>query len=277
MENSTVQIEKMAGSMRKMALDMAYSAGKYGAHLGGGLSAIEILAVLYGAVLQFDPGDPFWADRDRVLLGKAHGVLAYYTALYEAGLINGQDIASFETNGSKFIGHPMRNIEKGIDYSGGSLGMALSVGCGLALSAKRRESSGKVYVILGDGECQEGSIWEALIFAVKYQLDNLILIVDQNGLQSDGRVADIAGTEDLAKKMVAFGCSVTETDGHDVKALLHAFQSIESNGRPTAIVAKTVKGKGVSFMENDYKWHHSQLSQKQYEIAISEVKNAYQS
>lgn len=271
MESCLSQIEEIAKRMRLRALDMAYSAGKYGAHLGGGLSAIEILAALYSRIIKYDLNNPYWPDRDCVLLGKAHGVLAYYTALYEAGLISNEDINSFEKNGSRFVGHPIHDVSKGIEYSGGSLGMALSVGCGLALSAKRRNSQRKVYVLLGDGECQEGSIWEAVSFAAKYELNNLIIVIDQNGLQSDGTVNEIAGTNDLASQMAAFGCQVEEVDGHSIEALLEVFRKAGASQKPTTILAKTVKGKGVSFMENNYKWHHSQLNHEQYEQAVREV------
>ena len=270
MNKKNFDLIDVAYKMRVRSLRMAYSAGKYGAHLGGGLSAIEIFAVLYGAVARLEPTNPYWEDRDIVLLGKAHGVLAYYTALYELGFLSEDDLNSFEQNGSKFIGHPIRNIEKGIEYSGGSLGMALSVGAGMALSAKRRNSPRNVYVILGDGECQEGSVWEALLFAVKYQLDNLTVIVDQNGVQSDGTTEEIVGFSDLAGRMQAFGCDVVMADGHDVNDLMTAFAR-ENRNVPKVIIARTIKGKGVSFMEGDYRWHHSQLKPEQYEKALAEL------
>ena len=270
MKRSEEELVEMSKRMRLCALNMAYSAGKNGAHLGGGLSAIEIFAVLYGAIARVDSQNPLWEDRDRILIGKAHGVLAYYTALYEAGFLTKEDIEGFEVNGSTMIGHPVKNLQKGIEYAGGSLGMALSVGAGFALSARNNSSHRKVYVVLGDGECQEGAIWETLIFATKYNLDNLVIIVDQNGMQSDGTTLEVAGFNDVTAKMRAFGCDVEEVDGHNISELLRAFQKV-SIKKPKVIVAKTIKGKGVSFIEDDYRWHHSQLSKEQYEQAVREV------
>jgi len=272
MAQTMKNLEDMSKRMRLKALDMAYSAGKNGAHLGGGLSAIEIFTVLYGDIANAAPEKTSSNERDYILVSKAHCVLAYYAALYEKGFLTDEEIGSFEKNGTKFVGHPVRNIEKGIEYSGGSLGMALSVACGIALAAKNKGSGRKVYVILGDGECQEGSVWEAFFFAAKYQLDNLTVIVDQNGIQSDGTVAEIGGFDDLASKIKAFGFHVIEADGHSVGELLDAFHA-DACGKPKAIVARTVKGKGVSFMENDYRWHHSSLSRKQYEQAVAEIEH----
>lgn len=264
------ELELMAKRMRRLAIEMAHNAGNKGAHLGGGLSVIEIFAVLYGAILNVNPDNPYDEERDIVLLGKAHGVLGYYTALYEKGFLSEEDINSFEVNGSMFIGHPVRNIKKGIEYSGGSLGMALSVGVGLALSAKVKNKSRKIYVILGDGECQEGAVWEALFSASKYKLDNLIVIVDNNKIQSDGFTYDIAGYDNLAMKAEAFGCHVSVIDGHNISSILNSLQE-SSLGLPKVLIANTVKGKGISFMENNYKWHHAVLSDKDYSLACSEL------
>ena len=187
-------------------------------------------------------------------------MLAYYTALYEAGFISKEDIDSFEKEGSLFIGHPVKNIDKGIEYSSGSLGMALSVGVGMAISAKNRKSHRKIYVIMGDGECQEGSIWEACFLAGKHQLD--------------GFSKNICGYDNLEEKFAVFGCAVKNVDGHSVEALLNAFEHCNQN-KPNVIIANTIKGKGVSFMENNYKWHHSVLNKSQYELALAEVRNIY--
>ncbi len=267
-------IIKMANRMRELALIMAHNAGGYGAHLGGGLSLIEIMAVLYGDIINVDPNDPLNNNRDVVLLGKGHGVLAYYAALYERGFITKDDIDSFEKDGSMFIGHPVRNIEKGIEYSSGSLGMALSVGVGMAISAKNRKSNRMIYVVLGDGECQEGSIWEACSLATKYKLNNLVIIVDDNKVQSDGFTKDISGYDNLDEKFAAFGCTIRTVDGHNIKQLIEAFSSLDNNNI-NVIIANTIKGKGVSFMENDYKWHHSALNDTQFEKALEEVRASY--
>ena len=177
------QIQQMAKRMRLQALHMAYRAGKAGAHLGGGLSCIEILATLYGGCATIDAKNPLWEERDRILIGKAHAVLAYDTALYEMGFLTQEDLDSFEQDGSDLVGHPMRNLQHGIEFSGGSLGMALSVGCGMALDAKVKGRKHRVYVLLGDGECEEGAIWEAMMSAAKMKLHNLTVIIDNNHLQ----------------------------------------------------------------------------------------------
>lgn len=260
----------MSKRMRIKALEMAYLAGKNGAHLGGSLSSIEILAVLYGAVARFDNKNPNWDDRDRILISKAHCVLAYYTALYEVGFLTDNDLDSFEKNGSDFVGHPIRNVCKGIEYAGGSLGMALSVAAGMALYAKNIESSRRVFVLVGDGECEEGAIWEAVLFAANYKLSNLVMIIDNNHLQYDGTVDDVAGLNDIATKLEAFDWEVRQVDGHDVFQLEQAFKELGKE-KPIAVVADTVKGKGVSFMENDLKWHHSELKKELYDKAIAEL------
>ena len=272
MENQKKFVENeladMAQRMKRKVLDMAYHAGKNGAHLGGALSCIEILAVLYGSVAGVQAQNPCAESRDKVLIGKAHCVLAYYTALYEAGFISEEDLDSFEKNGSDFVGHPLKNIEKGIEYAGGSLGMALSVACGMAYRAKHKGS--RVYVLLGDGECQEGSVWEAMMFAANYELDNLVIIIDNNGIQSDGTTAEVAGMRDLKGKFHEFGGEVVEVDGHDINALKEAFGT-EHARKPLVLIAHTIKGKGVSFMENQASWHHSVLNEEQYHKAKSEI------
>ena len=264
------RLKAMAKRMRLKALEMAFRAGKTGAHLGGGLSSIEILAVLYGQIARLNPSDPDWEDRDRILISKAHCVLAYYTALSEIGYIEEKELDGFEKNGSDLVGHPMKNIEKGIEYAGGSLGMALSVAAGMAIHAKAVKSQRNIYVLLGDGECEEGSVWEAMMFAAGYKLDNLVAIVDHNQLQYDGSILEIAGFHNLAEKIRGFGWKVVETDGHDIGKLLYAFEEREPE-KPMAIIADTIKGKGVSFMEGNPLWHHSELKDDLYRQAVEEV------
>lgn len=264
------RLTAMAKRMRLKALHMAFHAGKAGAHLGGGLSSIEILAVLYGEIARLDGSNPYWEDRDRILISKAHCVLAYYTALNEIGFITDEELKLFEKNGSDLVGHPLKKIEKGIEYAGGSLGMALSVAAGMAIHGKAVNSKRKIYVLLGDGECEEGSIWEAMLFAANYKLDNLVVVVDWNKLQYDGTIMEVAGLNNLPEKIRAFGWKVTEADGHDIKDMIRAYQESEA-GKPLAIIANTVKGKGVSFMEGNPLWHHSELSEKLYKQAVAEV------
>ncbi|MCI8744908.1 MAG: transketolase [Lachnospiraceae bacterium] len=260
----------MAKRMRLKALDMAFHAGKAGAHLGGGLSSIEILAVLYGEIARLDCSNPYWEDRDRILISKAHCVLAYYTALNEAGFITDEELKLFEKNGSDLAGHPLKNIEKGIEYAGGSLGMALSAAAGMAIHAKAVNSKRKIYVLLGDGECEEGSVWEAMMFAANYKLDNLVAVIDWNKLQYDGTITEVAGLDNLPEKIRAFGWKAVEADGHDIRDMVRAYQEGET-GKPLAILANTVKGKGVSFMEGNPLWHHSELNESLYKQAVAEV------
>lgn len=270
METREERLRHMAKRMRLRALKMALGAGNNGAHLGPAMSCMEIFAVLYGSVLRFDVATPDWAQRDRLMVGKAHCVLAYYTALCEAGFIKEDELYTFEKNGTCLAGHPAADLAKGIEYSGGSLGQALPVAVGMAIDAKQRGCDHKVYVLLGDGECDEGSNWEAFMAAAHYRLDNLVVILDKNRLQYDGPTDEIMDLGAFDAKMRSFGWRVTEADGHDFGQLLDAF-AVQPTDQPHIIIANTVKGKGVSFMENVREWHHSRLTPQQYDIAVAEV------
>lgn len=256
--------------MRLRALKMALDAGEHGAHLGPAMSCMEIFAALYGQILRFDPSNPRWEERDRVLISKAHCVLAYYTALSEAGFIPDEELNGFEKDGYSLAGHPAANPEWGIEYSGGSLGQALPVALGMALDAKRKKRGNRIYVLLGDGECDEGSNWEAFLAAAHYRLDNLIVILDKNRLQYDGATDEIMNLGDFGGKMRAFGWLASEIDGHNTQKLLDAF-AVRPQNQPYMIIANTVKGKGVSFMENVREWHHAKLTRKQYDEAAAEI------
>lgn len=274
MEDTIGFIQEMAHRMREHALYMALSAGVNGAHLGGGLSIIEIMATLYGGVLRFDTQNPEWEDRDRFILSKGHGVLAYYSALAEAGFFPVEDLKKFEVNGEFLPGHPVMNMSKGIECSGGSLGMGLSFGVGVALAGKMRNKSYHTYVLLGDGECNEGTVWEAAMSASHYHLSNLIAIIDLNALQYDGFCSEIMNPGHFNAKWESFGWKVTETEGHDIEVLYQVFLGCihDSIEKPQVIIARTIKGKGVSFMENRREWHHSRLSPEQYEAACVEIR-----
>lgn len=263
------RLEEMAKRMRLAALDMALESGQNGSHLGGSLSCIEILAVLYGQVLKIDNSNPFAQDRDRFIPSKNHCVLAHFPALAEAGFIEYSEILEFQKDGGRLTGYPKR-VEIGLEYSGGSLGMAISVGIGFALSAREHRRPTHVYVLMGDGELNEGSIWEAFMSAAHYQLDNITAIIDRNHLSYDGDTEEVMGIDLLKSKMESFNWFVSECDGHDIEGLLHAFSEGE-RGKPRVIIADTIKGKGVSFMENKPEWHHHRLSKEQYEIAKAEV------
>jgi transketolase len=270
-EQTIKDVEQMSKRMRKHVLDMALSAGASSSHFGGGLSIIEITATLYGAIMRLDRNNPEWSERDRFILSKGHGVLGYYTALAEAGFIPLEDLKAFEKTESYLFGHPVINREKGIEFSNGSLGMGLSLGIGVALAGRLRNRKYKVYVLMGDGECNEGSVWEAAMAASQFKLNNLVAIIDRNNFQQTGANSDIMSVGDLAAKWASFGWDVTEVDGHNVGELYDSLGKVSASGRPAAIIAHTVKGKGFSFSENDNAWHHAPLSKSQYELAVDEL------
>lgn len=265
------KLEQMAKRMRKNALDMALAAGANSSHFGSGLSIIEITATLYGAIMKYDPANPEWPDRDRFILSKGHGVLGYYAALVEAGFVPKEDLSTFEKTDSYLVGHPVINRAKGIEFSNGSLGMGLSLAIGVALAAKRKNKKFTVYVLMGDGECNEGSVWEAAMAASHFKLDNIVAIIDKNNFQLGGCNSDIMDVGDLLSKWESFGWATMEISGHDVGQLYDAFKKTRIPEKPFIIVANTVKGKGVSFAENNNSWHHAALSKSQYETAIAEL------
>jgi len=266
-----MNLENMARRMRRRMLDMAVSAGANSSHFGGGLSIIDITATLYGEIMNLNPENPEWEERDRFILSKGHGVLGYYTALSEVGFIPEEDLETFGKNGTYLYGHPVMNRSKGIEFSNGSLGMGLSLGIGVALAGKRKKMDYKVYVLLGDGECNEGSVWEAAMAGSHFQLDNLVAILDRNNFQQTGSNKDIMSVENLASKWESFGWNVSEIDGHNISEIYDALKAVKNQKGPNAIVARTIKGKGFSFSENNNDWHHAALSSSQYEVALKEL------
>ena len=268
-EENVLRIKEMAVRMRKMALDMALSAGSKGAHIGGGFSAMEIMAVLYGEVLRIEPNNPMKTERDRLLVSKNHCTIAHFPALVEKGYIEEEELSSYTQNGSRLIGYPY-NPQIGLEYSGGSLGMAISVGVGQAFAAKKKSLDYRVYVLMGDGELNEGSIWEAFMSANQFQLDNLVVIIDKNNLCYDGTTEEIMQLGELSKKMESFGFHSISCNGHDVGELLQAFNSI-SKKKPNVVICNTVKGKGLSFAENRPEWHQKAITQEQYDIALADL------
>ena len=265
------KINEMTKRMRKNILDMSLCAGSESSHFGGGLSIVEITATLFGSIMSYDPKNPEWEDRDRFILSKGHGCLGYYTALHEIGLISKDDLMKFEKTNSYLLGHPVMNRKKGIEFSNGSLGMGLSIGIGVALAAKKRKKNYKVYVLIGDGECNEGSVWEAAMAAPNFKLNNIISIVDRNNLQQTGTNKEIMSVGDIAEKWRSFAWDVIELDGHNIKELYDAFSNERNSTKPLAIIANTIKGKGFSFSENNNDWHHKIMSKSQYELAIKEL------
>lgn len=262
-----------AKEMRKDVLRMSLKAGNAGAHIGGSLSMIEIMAVLYLAVLKLNPADPLWEGRDRFILSKGHCVLAQYAALKQRGILTENDLRTFEEPDSSLCSHATLCPEKGIEVSTGSLGQGLSMGIGMALSLKRKQNKeARVFVLLGDGECDEGSVWEAAMAAAHFNLNNLVAIVDKNEMQLDGKTHEVMGLGNLKEKWTAFGWNAVERDGHNIAALNEALDT--STDRPLALIAHTIKGKGVSFMENLAQWHHGRLGQKQFDLAMAELEGA---
>jgi len=265
------KIKKMATNMRKNILDMSLEAGAQSSHFGGGLSIVDITATLYGAIMKYDPKNPGWEDRDRFILSKGHGVLGYYTALSEIGLISKKELLTFEKSKSFLLGHPVMNLKKGIEFTNGSLGMGLSVGVGIAIAAKKKSKNHKIFILIGDGECNEGSIWEAAMSAPHFNLDNIVAILDKNNFQQTGSNIEILDTASLSKKWLSFGWEVIEVDGHNILELIKALSTKNPKNKPKIIIANTIKGKGFSFAENSNEWHHKILTKSQYDKAIEEL------
>jgi transketolase len=232
----------------------------------------DILAVLYSGVLRVDPGRPDWPDRDRFILSKGHGAAAVYAALAERGFFPTEWLDAYCQDGSRLAGHITHHGVPGVEVSTGSLGHGLSIGCGLALAGKREGRPYRVFVMLSDGECDEGSIWEAVLFASHHRLDNLIAIVDYNKIQSFGLVKEVLNLEPLAEEWRAFNWAVREIDGHNHSQILDALSRVSFKaGRPSALVAHTIKGKGVSFMENQLAWHYRSPDKEQLAQALIEL------
>jgi transketolase len=251
-------IKERALKMRKQIIDLALNTGPgTGIHFGPSFSIIEIMATLYTSVLKYDPQNPRWPDRDRFILSKGHASLSLYTALVFAGFIPEDLLGQYAMDQSPLAGHPCMNIDLGIEASTGSLGHGLSIAVGMALAGKMNKKNYNVYTLIGDGESNEGTIWEAIMSASNYKLDNLVVILDRNECQADGFARDIMDMGDMAAKFSSFGWAVHETDGHDIEKLLMAFHpNNRTKDKPYAVVAHTVKGKGISFFENNKTWHH---------------------
>ena len=241
-------------------------------HPGGSLSAADMFTYLYFKEMKIDPANPKWEDRDRFVLSKGHTAPGLYAALALRGFFPVEDMDSLRQIGSHLQGHPNMNETPGVDMSTGSLGQGVSAAAGMALGAKYQKKDCRVYTLLGDGEIQEGQVWEAFMFAAHYKLDNLCVIIDNNGLQIDGKVADVMSPYPIAEKLIAFGFEVAEIDGHDFDQMEAAFEKARvTKGKPFAIVMKTTKGKGVSYMENQAGWHGKAPNDEEYETAMKEL------
>lgn len=267
-EKEINDIRNFAKNIRISILNMSLNAGANSSHFGGALSIVEILATLFSSVMNIDGKKLI---KDRFILSKGHACLAYYATLSEIGLIKKKDLLTFEKNNTKLLGHPVKNDKIGIDFSTGSLGMGFSSAIGVALAIKKKKKPYNVYVVLGDGECNEGSVWEGALSAPNLELNNLNVIVDNNGFQQTGSNKDIMNLLDLKKKWESFGWHVEEVDGHNIDALNKIFSNIKKINKPKVIIAKTIKGKGFSFSENNNEWHHKVLSKSMYDQAIKEL------
>lgn len=243
---------------------------RFSAHFGGSLSSVDVLSTLFGSVMNFHPENVKDVNRDRFILSKGHCALGLYATLNEFGFISDEDLASFDKDEGAFPTHCVRFPEKGIEISSGSLGLGLSMSVGMALALKDKKSAAKVYVLCGNGEANEGVFWEAVMFAGASKLENLVLVLDNNGMQNDGFSKDILDVKNWTERLSVFGLDATEIDGHDFSAMEKALKS-EKRTAPLAVVINTVKGKGISFMENNPEWHHNKLSAEQYEKALSEL------
>jgi transketolase len=268
-----IDCKSLARDMRVDIIRMIETAGS--GHPGGSLSVIDLLTVLYWKFLKHDPKKPDWADRDRLILSKGHACPALYAVMAKRGYFDKSLLATLRKLGSPLQGHPDRMRLPGIEFSTGSLGQGLSVGVGMAFAAKLDKKAWKTYVVLGDGEMQEGQNWEAFMSAPKFGLDNLVAIVDHNGGQIDGQVHDVMDLEPLGDKLRSFNWDVQTIDGHDYAAIENALANAQkAGGKPHAIIAKTIKGKGVSFMEGNIAWHGSAPKKEDADKAVQEILDA---
>ena len=263
------QLEMTAVNVRMGIIEGTFNA-KSG-HPGGSLSIADLLTYLYSVKMNVNPADPDMKERDGLVLSKGHTAPALYSVLAEKGFFPKEELKSLRHIGALLQGHPCIHIP-GVDMSSGSLGQGISVACGMALAGKIDNADYKVYTILGDGECEEGQVWEAAMFAAHYQLDNLVAIVDNNGLQIDGKITEVCSPEPITDKFAAFGWHVITMDAHDFDSIEKAFDEAEKiSGKPVAIIQKSVKGKGVSFMEDKVSWHGTAPNKEQYDQAMAEL------
>ncbi len=265
------ELTALARRIRLHVLQMVHAARS--SHVGTCMSMADLLAVLYGQVLNVDPAWPDWPDRDRMIMSKGHGCAGLYAALAECGFFPMDWLKSFYDDGARLAGHATHHGIPGVEVSTGSLGHGLSLACGMALVGKREKRPWRVFALLSDGECDEGSTWEAALFAPHHKLDNLVAVVDYNKIQSLGTVKEVLDLEPFSAKWRSFGWSVTEVDGHDIGQLQDVFGKIpDSPGKPTCVIANTVKGKGVSFMEGKLLWHYRSPDEQEFQLALAELK-----
>lgn len=260
---------EFAKQLRELSVGMVYRA--HASHIGGAMSMADVIAVLYNDILTYDASRPDLPGRDRFLLSKGHACVSLYAALALKGFFPKEQLQTYGQNGSTLLCHISHHVP-GVEMSAGSLGHGLPVAAGIALAAQRTHQTYRTYVVLGDGEMDEGSNWEALMFAAHHRLSNLCAIIDYNKIQSFGNTNDVIRLEPLADKIKAFNCAVVDIDGHDHAQIHRAFEQFDAeHDRPTVIIANTIKGKGVSFMENNIAWHYKSPNDEQYKTAIEEI------
>jgi transketolase len=265
-------LQRKATQLRLDIVDMVWAGGV--GHLGGSCSCADIVAALYFYKMKIDPQNPYWEDRDRFLLSKGHAALAQYAALAELGYFPREELLTIKALGSKLQGHPDMRKTPGVEANTGSLGQGLSIAVGMALGLRLDNRKSKVYVIIGDGELAEGQIWEAAMAASFYKVDNLVAIVDKNKLQATGPIKDRLDTNPILPKWEAFGWHAISIDGHNFEEIIEALEEADTiKGRPTVIIADTIKGKGVSFAENNPAYHHGAITKELYEAAKKELKS----
>ncbi len=271
MDNSTKKsLQNIAAKIRLGILEEVFSASS--GHPGGSLSIADILSYLFFKEMRIDPKNPEWEDRDRFVLSKGHTAPALYATLANRGYFDVSELKGFRNAGSFLQGHPDMKHTPGVDMTTGSLGLGISAACGMALSGKISDKDYRVYSVLGDGETEEGQVWEAAMFAAHYKLDNLCIFVDFNGLQIDGPIVDVIDPTPLDKKFEAFNWNVITIDAHNFDEIEAAVEAAKAcKGKPTAIIAKSIKGKGVSFMENKVGWHGKAPNAEEYEQAVAEI------
>lgn len=259
--------------VRRSIVEMVYRANS--GHVGGSLGSVEIVVSLYYHLMRHDAANPRWPERDRFILSKGHCTPVLYAVLADCGYFPREDLSTFRRPGSHLQGHPYHRKTPGVDASCGTLGLGISTGCGMALGSRLKGRGNIVYILCGDGEMQEGQVWEAALFANKYRLDNVIAFVDRNYLQTDGNSEDVMPLDPLVPKWEAFGWRTFEIDGHDFRSIIATVEEAKrSDGGPVMIIARTVKGKGVSFMENQAGWHGTPPGREDYERAMQELAHA---
>lgn len=267
------KVSSFSKKVKKKILVTAYRAGAKSAHLGGALSCVDLISIIFTMYnISNKKINKDILVRDRFILSKGHACLAYYASLNQLGLISDEILETFEEDESSLLGHPVINQELGIDFSTGSLGMGLSIAIGLSIASEKKKKNFKTFVIIGDGECNEGSVWEAAMAAPNLKVKNLLAIIDRNNFQQTGTNKDIMNIDPVEDKWKAFGWNVETLDGHDIQALLNYFKKIDFT-KPNLLIANTIKGKGFSFSENNNEWHHGVMSKKIFDDALKEIEN----